>query len=278
MILLAGGTGHLGGTLTELLSAGTRRVRVLSRDPSRARAHVPTGVELVAGDVRVASSLESALVDVETVISAVTGFGPRGTGPHQVDLQGNQNLIAASAAAGVRHFVLVSIYGASSDHPMELYRAKFMAEESLRKSGLEWTIIRPTAFMELWAGIVGDSLIKSGVATVFGRGDNPINFISVRDVARFVELAVADRELRGRTLEIGGPDNLTLNAVVETLAASAGRQPKARHIPVIALRLGAALMGPFRPDLAGLIQASVRMDAADMRFDASNLKSAYPQI
>jgi NADH dehydrogenase len=161
---------------------------------------------------------------------------------------------------------------------MELYRAKFMAEERLRSSGLDWTIIRPTVFMELWAGIVGDSLIKSGSATVFGRGENPINFISVRDVARFVEMAVADRRLRGTTLEIGGPENLTLNTVVEVLAASNGRPPKARHVPLTALRLGALLMGLFRPDLASLIQASVRMDSADMSFDHAELNAEHPQI
>ncbi len=278
MILLAGGTGHLGGTLCNLLAAHGNRVRVLSRDPSRARAHVPAGVEFVAGDVRVASTLEPALAGVETVISAVTGFGPGGSGPRQVDLRGNQNLITAAVAAGVEHFILVSIHGASPDHPLELYRAKFMAEETLRESGLQWTVIRPTVFMELWAGIVGDSLIKSGSATVFGQGENPINFVSVRDVARFIELCVADRRLRGTTLEIGGPENLTLNGVVELIAASSGREPKARHIPLTALRLGAALMRPVRPDLAGLIQASIRMDTTGMTFDATKLNAKFPQV
>src|SRR5713226_1783692 len=161
MILLAGGTGHLGGALTELLVARGSRVRILSHDPSRTRERVPEGVELVAGDVRVASSLEPAMVDVETVISAVTGFGPGGGGPRQIDQLGNQNLIAAAVAAGVQHFTLVSVHGASSNHSMELYRAKFMAEARLRESTLAWTIVRPTVFMELWAGLVRDSLIKS---------------------------------------------------------------------------------------------------------------------
>src|SRR5437660_1298672 len=262
MILLAGGTGHLGTALAERLARGGARVRVLTRDPARARPHIPAGVELVAGDVRVRSSLASAMVDVETVISAVTGFGPGGSGPWQVDMRGNQNLIAAASAAGVEHFVLVSIHAPSSDHSMELYRAKFMAEKSLLESNLAWTIVRPTPFMELWAGIIGDSLIKGGAATVFGRGENPINFVSVQDVARFIELAVADRRLRGKTLDIGGPENLTLNAIVEVIAASSGRPPRARHVPLTALRLGAGLMRPFKPDLAGLMQAAVRMDTA----------------
>ena len=277
MILLAGGTGHLGGPLLELLTGRGRRLRVLSRNPSRARS-VPAGVELITGDVRIAASLKPALVDVTTVISAVTGFGPGGGGPRQVDLEGNQNLIAAASAAGVDHFILVSIHGAGPSHPMELFRAKFAAEEMLRVSGLEWTIFRPTVFMELWAGIVGGSIVKGGSATVFGRGDNAINFVSARDVAAFVELAVFDRRLRGATLEIGGPQNLTLNEVAHVLAATSGREAKARHVPLPALRLGAVLLRPLRPDLAGLMQASVRMDTADMSFDPAELMSRYPEI
>jgi uncharacterized protein YbjT (DUF2867 family) len=278
MILLAGGTGHLGGPLTELLSADGHRLRVLSRDPARARARVPAGIEVVAGDVRVASSLRPLLVGVETVISAITGFGPGGSGPRQVDMQGNQNLIAAAVAAGVENFILVSVHGSSSDHPMELYRAKFRAEETLRTSSLAWTIVRPTPFMEVWAGIVGDSLVKGGSATVFGLGHNPINFVSVQDVARFIRLAVGDRRMRGMTLEMGGPENLTLSALVEVIAASRGLQPRARHVPLTALRLGKVLMRPFRPDLASLLQASIRMDTADMSFDHSELTAAYPEI
>jgi len=278
MILLAGGTGHLGVALTKLLAARGDRVRVLSRDPSRARGRVPAEVELVAGDVRAASSLGPALAGVETVISAVTGFGPGGAGPQRVDLEGNDNLISAAAAAGVEHFILVSIHGAGADHPMELYRAKFKAEERLRASNLAWTVIRPTVFMELWAGIVGDSLIKGGTATVFGRGQNPVNFVSVRDVARFIELAVADRRLRGQVLEVGGPENLTLSEMVEVIAASSGRPPNTRHIPLAGLRVGAALLRPFRPDIAGLLRASAHMDTADMSFDSTNLAATFPQV
>jgi uncharacterized protein YbjT (DUF2867 family) len=278
MILLAGGSGHLGGPLTELLAARAHRVRVLSRNPSRVRERVPAGVDLVAGDVCVASSLRPALVDVQTVISAVTGFGPGGSGPRRVDMLGNQNLIAAAAAAGVEHFILISIHGASPDHSMELYRAKFMAEESLRESNLAWTIIRPTAFMELWAGIVGDSLLKGGAATVFGRGMNPINFVSVQDIARLIELAVADRRLRDKTLDVGGPENLTLSTVVEVLAEGHRLEPRTRHVPLTALRVGEVLLRPFRPDLAGLIHASIQMDTSDMSFDPAPLTAAYPEI
>ena len=268
MILLAGGTGHLGTVFVARLAARGVGVRILSRDPSRARKSAGEGVEVVSGDVRVPASLTTALVGIDTVISAITGFGPGGGGPRRVDFEGNANLIEAAEAAGVKHFILISIHGAGSEHPMELYRAKFMAEQRLRESGLEWTIIRPTVFKELWAGIVGDPLLKSGTAMVFGRGENPINFVSVHDVARCIEQAVIDPHVRGRTLEVGGPENLTLNRLVEIVAQSNSLQAKARHIPLGALRIGATALRPFKPDIAGLLQAAVLMDTTDMSFDS----------
>jgi uncharacterized protein YbjT (DUF2867 family) len=278
LILIAGATGHLGTPLVELLALHGQRVRVLTRDRSRARRLLAKDTELATADVCEPASLTSALAGVETVVSAVTGFGPGGGGPRKVDLQGNENLIAAAEAAEAKHFILVSMHGARPDHPLELYRAKFFAEERLRKSQLAWTIIRPTVFMELWAAIVGDSLIKSGKATVFGRGENSINLVSVRDVARFVELAIVDPRLRGVALDVCGPENLTLNDVVGTLAAASGRTATARHISLTAMRLGSLMMRPFKPDLAALIRAAILMDTSDMSVDPGELTAGYPEI
>jgi uncharacterized protein YbjT (DUF2867 family) len=278
VILLAGGTGHLGSALVEQLTSHGLQVRLLTRDPSRARRLSARDVELVAGDVRQAASLESALAGADTVISAVTGFGPGGAGPRAVDLKGNENLISAAEAAGAKRFILVSIHGARPDHPMELYRMKFFAEERLRRSALDWTIIRPTAFMELWAGIVGRPVIEKGKTTVFGSGNNPINFVSVEDVARFVVLAVMDARLRRESLDVGGQENLALNDLVDIFEQIRGRKAAVRHIPLLVMRLGAFLMRPLRPDLASLIQAGVMMDTVDMRFDPDETGARYPEI
>ncbi len=278
MIAIAGATGHLGTTLVKLLTSHGEHIRVLTRDPSRAHGLFSDDVEVVEGDVSSTASLAPAFAGVDTVISAMTGFGPGGAGPRAVDQHGNENLIAAAEVADAQHFILISMHGARPDHPLELYRAKFFAEERLRRSRLSWTIIRPTVFMELWAGIVGDSLAKGGKATVFGRGDNPINLVSVRDVARFVQVAVTDPRLRGVAFDLGGPENLTLNDVVEVLAATSGQKAAARHIPLKAMRLGSLLLRPFKPDLARIIQAAAMMDTADMSLDSGELTASYPEI
>lgn len=211
MILIAGGTGTLGTRIVSLLRARGLGVRVLTRDPSRAGHLEDDLVEVVAGDVRDPRAVERAMEGAETVISAIQGFSGSGDcSPRTVDRLGNSNLIQAARAGAVEHFILVSVRGAAPDHPMELFRMKYLAERELRESGLAWTIVRPTAYMETWATLMGQPLLEAGRTRIFGRGDNPINFVSVHDVARIVELAVVDPGTRSGLIEIGGPENLSI--------------------------------------------------------------------
>jgi uncharacterized protein YbjT (DUF2867 family) len=178
----------------------------------------------------------------------------------------------------VHRFVLLSMRGAAADHPMELARMKHRAEEALRASRLAWTILRPTPFMELWAGIVGDPIEKAVKTTVFGSGDNPINFTAERDVAQFVELVLAEPRFERTVLDVGGPDNLSFNQLVQQIEAAVGRPAEVRHIPMPVMRLSALLTRPFRPDIAGMIQAGIGFDSGDMRFDATEMHRRFPTV
>jgi uncharacterized protein YbjT (DUF2867 family) len=278
MILVAGGSGHLGVELVPLLTARGIPVRILTRDPDRARQRLGETPQFAKGDARSPNTLEAALKGVDAVVSAMTGFGPGAPGPRAVDYEGNLNLIRAAEAAGVRRVVLVSIHGATADHAMELWRMKHRAEEALQASKLDWVIVRPNAFMELWAQIVGEPIFKNGKATVFGRGDNPINFNSAVDVARFVELAVFDPGLSRTILSVGGPENLTLNQLVGQIERAAGRKAAVKHVPVPMMRLMSFVMRPLKPDVAAMIQGGIAFDTVDMTFDASDLRRRFPQI
>ena len=142
MIAVAGGTGTLGTRLVPLLTGQGHAVRVLTRDPARAQHLTKLGVEVIRGDVRDPASVERALRDAGTVISAVHGFaGPGRVSPATVDRAGNANLIGATARTGAS-FVLVSVVGASPGHPIGLFRAKHAAESTLRASGIPWTVVR----------------------------------------------------------------------------------------------------------------------------------------
>ena len=146
MILVAGGTGQLGTMLVRRLTDQHLPVRVLTRHPARARHLASPLVEVVQGDVRNARSLAEAVVGVNTVVSAVHGFtGKNDVSPQSVDRDGNIHLVDAASHVGAA-FVLVSIVEAASDSPIDLFRAKYDAEQYVRQSGLRF--VRATAFIE----------------------------------------------------------------------------------------------------------------------------------
>lgn len=253
MIVVAGGSGRLGTLLVTRLAARGLAVRVLTREPNRARHLSELGVEIVTGDVRDRSTLEPAIRGATTVVSAVQGFaGPGRVSPGSVDRDGNANLVDAAAVVDA-HVVLMSVVGALAEHPMELFRAKHAAEQHLRASGVRWTIVRATAFVELWAEIMKKPI-------VFGRGENPINFVSVSDVAAVLERAVIDPALRQNVIEVGGPRNLTFNELAALLQRVRGRDAKVRHVPLWLLRAIAPVARQPR--------AAIAMDTTDMTFDA----------
>jgi uncharacterized protein YbjT (DUF2867 family) len=278
MVLIAGGTGRLGTRVVELLTRRQMRVRVLTRDRVRARHLVSDLVEIVEGDVRDATSLQAASSGVVAVISAIQGFDDPASSPDAIDRKGNGNLINAAHGAHVDHFVLVSAYGASPDHQMGLCRAKHAAEQLLKQSGLAWTIVRPNPFMEFWANLVGKPLLDSGRTQVFGRGNNPINFVSVDDVAKAVETAVVDPNLRQVELDVGGPENLTMNQVVEMFERVSGKTGQVSHVPLAAMRILSVVMRPIKPALARQIQAGVVMDTSDWTWDPSANRLRYPWL
>ena len=278
MILIAGGTGRLGTVLAARLTARGMAVRVLTRVPARADNLADLGIEVAIGDVRDRASLEAAVRGADVVVSAIHGFtGPRGTSPATIDFQGNVRLIDAARAADAQ-IVLMSVVGAAAGSPMELFRMKHAAEQHLQAGDGDWTIVRATAFLELWIDVLGSTAARSGRPVVFGRGDNPINFVSVTDVAGLLEQAVTDPATRGRILEIGGPDDLSLNQLAAAIQQAAGRPAPLRHVPPLMLRLMARSAGYLKPELGRQARAALVMDRADFSFDATAIRRAYPGV
>lgn len=271
MILVAGGTGTLGREVVPRLRSSGQDVRVLTRSAAGAEG---LDAEVAVGDVRDPSTLPAAVRGCSAVISAVHGFvGGRGAGPREVDDEGHRHLVQAAADAGVQRFVLLSVLDARPDHPMSLHRAKFAAEQHLRRSDLSWTVLRPSSYVETWVRIVGGKLASGGPALVFGRADNPINFVSAQDVAALVERATTDPGLRNRAVDVPGPDNLTMTELAEHLGAT-----DVKHVPRTALRVLSTVLPPFAPAFARQAHAAVVMDTTDMTADATAVRDAFPDI
>lgn len=274
MITVVGGTGHLGREVVRLLLAEGHAVRVCAKGAASATDLAAAGAELVPGDIRDAPAVARALEGATVAVCAAQGLA--GTGrpsPASVDRDGNRIVVDAAGAAGAA-VVLVSVVGAGPEHPVELHRMKGAAEAYLRSSGVPWTIVRGTAFIETWSDVLRSSANAAGRVQVFGRGRNPVNFVSVRDMAAAVARAAVDPALRGQVIEVGGPDQLTLDQLAHLVAP--GTEP--RHVPRTALRVTRVLARPVQPQLARRAEAALAMDTMDMTFDAAPAHAAHPWL
>ena len=113
---------------------------------------------------------------------------------------------------------------------------------------------------------------------VFGRGDNPINFVSVADVAALVELAVVDESLRRHAIDLGGPANLTFNEFAAAPHRGLNPNGSVRHIPRAMLHVMATVMSKVKPELARQARAALAMDTLDMTFDATPTRAEFPDL
>jgi uncharacterized protein YbjT (DUF2867 family) len=274
MITIVGGTGRLGRLVAARLVTDGHPVRLVGR---HVHEGLPGGTEFVAADVRRPESLAAAVARSDVVVSAVQGVDPTyGESPAEVDRDGNLALIRAARGVGA-DIVLLSSIDASPGHPIELMRMKSAAEQELHSGEpgrVDWTVVRPTAYVELWAEVMRQTAGHSGVPKVLGKGVNPVNFVAVGDVAAAVHRAVVDPSLRGVVIDVGGPENLTMTELARLVTG----QPKVAHIPRAALRTMSFLMSPVRPAQARLARMALQMDTIPMAFDPTPTRGAHPWL
>jgi uncharacterized protein YbjT (DUF2867 family) len=176
----------------------------------------------------------------------------------------------------VKRFVFVSAYGAAEDHAVDFFRIKHGIEAHLKLSCIPYTILRPTAFMETWCARIGSQIKNGETVTVFGNGKNPINFISVEDVAKFIVFALEDPYLCSRTLTIGGPQNLTFDEVIAVYEQFHKRRSKRKYISAIQLRLTSRFYGLFDETKARFAAMRHDLAASNWQVDMSDVVKRYP--
>lgn len=244
MILVVGSTGFVGAEVAHRLCAQGHTVRALVRqgsDPAIVAHHRQVGIETVMGDLKDPPSLAAACRGVHTVITTASATRTRQDGDtvESVDGQGQLDLIEAAQAAGVEHFILVSvagIYGAADP----VTQAKRAAEERLRESGMRYTILRPTAFMEVWLSPALGFDYESARVTIYGTGEQRISLVSLMDVAEYAVQSVNRPSVRDLTIEIGGPEAVSPHEVVRIFEQATGRPFQVQYVPEEALRAQAA--------------------------------------
>jgi len=238
MNLVVGATGSVGGAVCEALRRQEKPVRAMVRatsDPERVRWLEGLGAEIVRGELRDPGSLTRACDGVATVISGATTIQSLGSDPiSAVDRDGQLELVEAARNASTRHFIYVS-YTRHVDTDDPLTQAKRSVEERLRASGMAFTILRPSFFMEMWLGPALGWELAEGKARVLGSGEQRVSWISASDVVAAVVASVDNPEAHGLTIELGGPDAVSPLEAVRLAESITGREITVEHVPVDAL-------------------------------------------
>jgi NADH dehydrogenase len=266
MILVVGATGILGGIIARQLLAQGKSVRILARRNSpaeemakqgmatSAQALIDAGAQLVYGDLTDRASLAPACTGVETVITTANAALRDGDFV-SVDRRGTRNLINAAKSAGVDRFIYVSAHGSAPDHPHPLLSAKGENEAYLQKSGLTYTILKPTFFMEGWIGaVVGIPLQAGQPVTLVGQGARRHSFVSIADVAAYAVAAVEHPVARNQSIAIGGSAAHSWTEVVEIVGRTLDRTLLINYvapgepIPLIPKSMGPILVGTEMAD------------------------------
>lgn len=268
MILVVGSSGELGGLIAREAIARGLPVRALVRSVADAERLAAMGAEPVFGDLKDPGSLLAACRGVDTVVTtANTARREQPDTLETVDRAGNRNLIDAARSAGVDHLVFTSVNGVFEGHPVPFMAAKAETERALQDSGLTWTILAPEPFMETWLGMVVAGPALAGREVVYvGTGERKHSFVSIADVAAFGVAAISHPEARDRRLVIGGPDAVSLRAVVDAFETELGRP-----IPQRGVAPGEPVAG-LPPSVAPLL---IGLEMADSVVDCRGLASTF---
>ena len=236
LTLVAGSTGNVGGKICDLLAsqrprrAGARPADVRpgeGRAAPRARRRSGRRRHRAARDARAGGGGRDA-----TSITTASTF-PADQRPNAIDIVergGTCNLVDAAAAAGVRRFVHVSLLETPTTYPHQ--QAKLAAEAYLKPSGLEYAIVKPGLFADVWFSPMLGFDVDGGTVQIFGDGTaTPLPGSAATTWPRFVVWALDADEARNASIELGGPDAVSQLDVVELHEELLGQRLERRYLP-----------------------------------------------
>jgi uncharacterized protein YbjT (DUF2867 family) len=280
MILVAGGTGFVGGGIVRELARRGKPVAVLTRSAAKAATRFPyIEVDYREGDVRDPASLPAAVQGAEVVIGCVQFPNSpienrrRGHTFEEIDAAGTERLVEAAKAAGVQRYIYLSGAGAAPDAKYHWFRAKWRAETAVRDSGITYVIFRPS-----WVYGPEDSSLNRFLAmsrflpfvpVIGGGGRQRLQPVFIDDLGQAVAEAVDNRAADNRVFEIGGPDVLTMTEIIRTALEVMDRRRFLLPVPKVLMKAQSALLQllpgpPLSPDAVEFITMDALADSSEL--------------
>ena len=273
-IAVAGGTGFVGGEIARELRRRGRHVVVLSSRGEHARGQLPDDIEIRQVDVRDPAALDTALRGVDELVISLAFPGlpveqpSKGYTFMEVDAGGTEQLIEAGKRAGVGRVVYISGAGAGHEAKRHWFRAKAVAEDAVRGSGMAWTILRPT-----WVFGPGDVSLNRflGFARVLpfvpmtNFGNQRLAPVYVGDVAKLAADSLTEDAALEQVFEVGGPETLNMREILHRAMAITGVKKVLLPAPAAMVKVAAWPMRflpnpPLSPDAVDFVNQPATVD------------------
>ena len=274
-IFVAGGTGFVGAQLVKALREKGHELRLLVHAQSSRAA---SGIDQIEGDVTILDTFAQAASGCDAVINLVgiiREFPARGITFERLHVQATANMLAATRKAGIRRYLQMSALGTRPEAVSRYHVSKFRAEELVRSSGLDVTILRPSliygpkdAFITMLAG----QLRLAPIMPVIGSGTYRLQPIHVDDVARCFALALEMPETVGQCYELCGNNRLSYEELLDAVAFALGKSaPFKPHIPL-------GLMKMLIPVLQRVPQFPITTDQLQMLIEENICDGSWKKV
>src|SRR5712671_6130397 len=253
-VLVTGANGLVGIHTCRELSKNGWQVRALIRDPAKAAMSLgQLPVEFRVGDVRDATTLRNSLNGCGAVVHlAAIAIEKKGESYADSNTAATERLISAARAESVHRLIFMSQNGADSRSPYPFLHSKGVAQNSVKTSGLGWTILRPSVIFgpeDQFVNVLGRLIrLTPKIFPLPGGGAARFQPIAVDDVARVIRMSLEKKETVNQTYELGGAIPLTLRQMTERILTAMGTHRKIVPVPVKALRPLIALAQRLLPN------------------------------
>ena len=248
-VAVAGGTGFVGRHVVAALSAQGHHVVVLARGSHALEAG--PGVELVCCDMAAGPPSLDALAGCAAIVNLVGIKREDGSQTFErVHVGATEHLLAAAHTVGIPRFVHLSVVASRPDARSAYHDTKWRVEELVRASGLAWTILRPSVIYGRGDDFVTHLVKMVRFAPLFpvvGRGDSRLQPVAVETVATAVAQSLERDATIGRSLDLVGPQAITLREAVRTVAEGLGQSVWIVSTPMWLQRRAVQVMNALTP-------------------------------
>lgn len=250
-IFLTGGTGYVGNYVLKTLIDHGYRVKCLVREGTERKIRIKDGYEIFRGDIMDCDSLLTGMTGCNAIINLVgiiREVPRKGITFNKLHFIATRNCVDVALELGIKRFMQMSALGTRKNAKSMYHKTKYMAEEYLKKSGLTYTIFRPSLIFgkeDISTNLFAENIKKLPIFPVFGNGRYHIQPVSVENVAEGFAKAIDCKEVFNETFELGGPKKYEFNKLLDAIGKRLGKKVRKLHLPLFVIKPLIWLLGRF---------------------------------